>query len=90
MGKLKIPLSSHGAIGRRCSKSGEQPLSLRSGIDTSQLGHSYYGGAKAVLSDISDLIKSGHRAAQRSGLSAHGTGAGGYWQILSSSSASAP
>lgn len=60
------------------------------GIDTSQLGHSYYGGAKAVLSDISDLIKSGHRAAQRSGLSAHGTGAGGYWQILSSSSASAP
>ena len=42
------------------------------GIDTSQLGHSYYGGAKAVLSDISDLIRAG--IAQRSALASPRTG----------------
>src|SRR5262249_35136592 len=52
-----------------------------SGIDTSQLGHSYYSGAKPVLSDIADLLKSGHRAADRPGLTVRDVASGRYWEI---------
>ena len=49
-----------------------------SGIDTSLLGHSYYGSIKTVLSDIGGVLTTGSRAEKRAGLKP----VSGYWQFI--------
>ena len=51
------------------------------GIDTSLLGHSYFAGTKAVLSDMGSVITTGHRADQREGLKPSTGSLGKYWQL---------
>jgi len=52
-----------------------------SAIDTSLLGHSYYGSSRSILSDIFALMTSGSRAENRFGLAASMTKEGRYWVI---------
>jgi|GEM_PF-191345 esterase/lipase superfamily enzyme len=49
------------------------------GTDTSLFGHSYYAHSRSVLNDISDVIRNGLRAEQRSGLRGIDTPSGRYW-----------
>ena len=49
------------------------------GTDTSLLGHSYYADSRSVLNDISDVIRNGLRAEQRSRLRGIDSSRGRYW-----------
>lgn len=50
-------------------------------VDTSFLGHSYYGDERSVLSDMFYLINSGRRADERFGLRAVMAGTAQYWEF---------
>lgn len=50
-----------------------------SATDTSLLGHSYYGDARSVLSDLYYLVREGKRAPQRFALETVETPEGAYW-----------
>ncbi len=50
-------------------------------VDTSLVGHSYYGDARPVLADISSLINHGQRPPSRYGLRRVRGRMGTYWQI---------
>ena len=49
------------------------------GTDTSLFGHSYYAHSRSVLNDISNVIRNGMRAEQRSGLRGIDSSRGRYW-----------
>ena len=48
-------------------------------MDTSLLGHSYYGNKRSILGDIYDLLRYGHDPAGRFGLVRRNHAAGSYW-----------
>lgn len=50
-----------------------------SAMDTSLLGHSYYGSKRSILSDIHDLLRYGHEPSGRFGLISRQHPAGAYW-----------
>jgi esterase/lipase superfamily enzyme len=50
-----------------------------SAMDTSLLGHSYYGTKRSILSDIHDLLRYGHDPNGRFGLVPRTHAAGSYW-----------
>jgi esterase/lipase superfamily enzyme len=50
-----------------------------SAMDTSLLGHSYYGNKRSILADISDLLRYGHNPDGRFGLVPGIHAAGSYW-----------
>ena len=52
-----------------------------SAVDTSLLGHSYYGDARSVLADLYYLVREGKRAPQRFSLVAKTTPDGEYWEF---------
>jgi esterase/lipase superfamily enzyme len=51
------------------------------GVDTSLLGHSYYGDSRSVLSDMFYLLREGKRAGQRFGLEAVDGSHGRHWKM---------
>jgi esterase/lipase superfamily enzyme len=52
-----------------------------SAMDTSLLGHSYYGSKRSILSDIHDLLRYGHDPNGRFGLVPCTHAAGSYWMF---------
>jgi esterase/lipase superfamily enzyme len=48
-------------------------------VDTSLMGHAYYGDNRSVLSDLFCLIRDGHGPDQRFGLSSQRVEPGRYW-----------
>jgi esterase/lipase superfamily enzyme len=48
-------------------------------VDTSLLGHSYYGDNRSILSDIHALVHTGAPAEKRFGLRRGGSGARRFW-----------
>jgi len=63
-----------------CVMSGVETVDA-SAIDTSLLGHSYYGSSRSILSDIHAIMTTGTRANSRFGLAASMTKDGRYWVI---------
>jgi hypothetical protein len=52
-----------------------------SNVDTSLLGHSYYGDSPTVLTDLKDLLLHLQPADQRAGLVRMGSGDRQYWGL---------
>ena len=58
---------------------GSDPAGNVTAIDTSLLGHSYYGSNDTVLADLFDLLHEGKQPDQRKWLRAQAFGSQKYW-----------
>ncbi len=82
---------------RRAGESGEKVVVVPgvdtvdvSEVDTSFIGHSYYGSSRTVLADLFELMQGSKPADQRKGLQSMRLGVLKYWKFLRSLNNPAP